>query len=92
VSRSSARKLRRRQAAQLERSGADLTKLLPAPPQPSWCHWWNRDKSKWYRHDPRIEQLTRLLMTSADHPDVVAISAEIERVAGERLVNLEPEH
>lgn len=92
MSRSATRKLRRQQAARLERSGADLTRLLPAPPQPAWVHWWNRDQSKWYRHDPRIEQWARLLMTSADHPDVEAIAAEIERVAGERLVPLEQKH
>lgn len=44
----------------------DITKTIPAPPEPSWSHWWDPKRRVWMAHDPRVLAYIKLLATCPD--------------------------
>lgn len=41
---------------------------IPAPPAPSWAHWWDPKRRMWFRHDARVEAFIRSLTEDAPAP------------------------
>lgn len=89
MSQSASRRARRRrvqaQARQLTKSGADLDRLIPQPPEPAWAHWW--DGKRWMRHDPRVIEWTRYLSKTGGQTDLArnTMAEVLEFFAGVEL-------
>ncbi len=68
----------------------DITKTIPAPPEPSWSHWWDPKKRVWMSHDPKVLSYIKVLATCPD-PEYLVNLTEMVLNAPDLVETDEPE-